>query len=149
MGLGNVRYSRLQRTRLSSHPRGAARFEAMNSLVSYLTDHCGQGRPELCAASDRLILTLVSIEYDNHRSLQRAVDGTATWRELYELYRLTCPPANIEPHYNIAPTTMIDVVVPYEAGRDLMAVRWGLIPSWWKKTAEEVKSTFAATSARL
>jgi len=26
----------------------AARFEAMNSLVSYLTDHCCQSRPELC-----------------------------------------------------------------------------------------------------
>lgn len=25
-----------------------ARFEAMDSLVSYLTDHCCQGRPELC-----------------------------------------------------------------------------------------------------
>lgn len=25
-----------------------ARFEAMSSLVSYLTDHCCQGRPELC-----------------------------------------------------------------------------------------------------
>src|ERR1700720_2848930 len=27
----------------------AARYDAMNSLVSYLTDHCCQGRPELCA----------------------------------------------------------------------------------------------------
>jgi len=27
----------------------AARFEAMNALVSYLTDHCCQGRPEMCA----------------------------------------------------------------------------------------------------
>ena len=27
----------------------AARYEAMNALVSYLTDHCCQGRPELCA----------------------------------------------------------------------------------------------------
>ena len=26
----------------------AARYEAMDSLVSYLTDHCCQGRPELC-----------------------------------------------------------------------------------------------------
>jgi ArsR family transcriptional regulator, arsenate/arsenite/antimonite-responsive transcriptional repressor len=26
----------------------AAQFAAMNSLVSYLTDHCCQGRPELC-----------------------------------------------------------------------------------------------------
>jgi ArsR family transcriptional regulator, arsenate/arsenite/antimonite-responsive transcriptional repressor len=25
-----------------------ARFDAMDSLVSYLTDHCCQGRPELC-----------------------------------------------------------------------------------------------------
>jgi ArsR family transcriptional regulator, arsenate/arsenite/antimonite-responsive transcriptional repressor len=27
----------------------AARYEAMNALVSYLTDHCCQGRSELCA----------------------------------------------------------------------------------------------------
>jgi DNA-binding transcriptional ArsR family regulator len=26
----------------------AARFETMNSLISYLTDQCCQGRPELC-----------------------------------------------------------------------------------------------------
>jgi ArsR family transcriptional regulator, arsenate/arsenite/antimonite-responsive transcriptional repressor len=26
----------------------AARLDAMNALVSYLTDHCCQGRPELC-----------------------------------------------------------------------------------------------------
>jgi hypothetical protein len=26
----------------------AAAFGAVNSLVSYLTDHCCQGRPELC-----------------------------------------------------------------------------------------------------
>jgi putative SOS response-associated peptidase YedK len=75
-----------------------------------------------------------------------------TWRELYELYRLTCPPVNTQPRYNIAPTTMIDVVVPHEAGRDLVSMRWGLIPSWWKKTAKEVPSTFnarAETGARF
>lgn len=27
----------------------AARYEAMTALVAYLTDHCCQGRPELCA----------------------------------------------------------------------------------------------------
>jgi hypothetical protein len=26
----------------------------------------------------------------------------STWHELYELNRLTCPPANIAPRYNIA-----------------------------------------------
>ena len=67
-----------------------------------------------------------------------------TWRELYEFYRLTCPPVNTQPRCNIAPTTTIDVVVPHEAGRDLMSMRWGLIPSWWKKTTKEVPSTFNA-----
>src|SRR5450759_4631317 len=67
-----------------------------------------------------------------------------TWRELYELYRLTCQPVNIEPRYNIAPTTMIDAVAPREAGCDLRVMRWGLIPSWWKKTAKEVPLTFNA-----
>ena len=52
-----------------------------------------------------------------------------TWRELCELYRLTCPPVNTEPRYNIAPTTTIHAVVPHEAGRDLLSMRWGLIPS--------------------
>jgi ArsR family transcriptional regulator, arsenate/arsenite/antimonite-responsive transcriptional repressor len=38
---------------ITSHREGrlmiyAAQFEAMNSLVSYLTDHCCQGRPDLC-----------------------------------------------------------------------------------------------------
>jgi putative SOS response-associated peptidase YedK len=33
-----------------------------------------------------------------------------TWRELAELYALTQPPRNLQPRYNIAPTTMIDVV---------------------------------------
>jgi len=63
-----------------------------------------------------------------------------TWCELYD----TCQPVNIAPRYNIAPTTMIDVVVPHETGRDLPTVRWSLIPSWWKKTAKEATSTFNA-----
>jgi DNA-binding transcriptional ArsR family regulator len=31
----------------------AARFEAMNALVSYLTDQCCQSRPELCRPKPR------------------------------------------------------------------------------------------------
>jgi len=49
------------------------------------------------------------------------------WRELYELYRLTCPPQNIEPRYNIAPTTTIDVVVPHEAGREFHQLKFAAI----------------------
>ena len=68
-----------------------------------------------------------------------------TWRELVALYRLTMPAVNLQPRYNIAPTTTIDVVVPRAGDRlELVQMRWGLIPSWWKKTAKEAPSTFNA-----
>src|SRR5208282_2651350 len=67
-----------------------------------------------------------------------------TWRELVELYRLTQPARNLRPRYNIAPTTTIDVVKSGNAGPELVPMRWGLIPGWWKKTAKEVPSTFNA-----
>src|SRR5271169_228338 len=67
-----------------------------------------------------------------------------TWRELVELYRLTQPARNLRPRYNIAPTTAIDVVRLMDTGPELIQMRWGLIPGWWKKTAKEVPSTFNA-----
>ena len=67
-----------------------------------------------------------------------------TWRELVELYRLTQPARNLRPRYNIAPTTAIDVLRLAETGPELVPMRWGLIPGWWKKTAKEVPSTFNA-----
>ena len=67
-----------------------------------------------------------------------------TWRELVELYRLTQPARNLHPRYNIAPTTAIDVVRSAETGPELVPMRWGIIPGWWKKTAKEVPPTFNA-----
>jgi putative SOS response-associated peptidase YedK len=67
-----------------------------------------------------------------------------TWRELVELYQLTQPAPNLRPRYNIAPTTSIDVLRLADAGPELVPMRWGLIPGWWKKTAKEVPSTFNA-----
>ncbi len=61
-----------------------------------------------------------------------------TWRELVELYRLT------QPARPIAPTTTIDVVRLADAGPELVPMRWGLIPSWWKKAIKEVPATFNA-----
>ena len=72
-----------------------------------------------------------------------------TWRELYELYQLTCQPVNIEPRYNIAPTTKINVVVPHGTGRDLPTMRWGLIPSWWKKTASVMAPSMSSPTYEL
>jgi putative SOS response-associated peptidase YedK len=67
-----------------------------------------------------------------------------TWRELVALYRLTIPAVNLQPRYNVAPTTTIDVIVPGGGKLKLARMRWGLIPSWWKKTAKEAPSTFNA-----
>jgi putative SOS response-associated peptidase YedK len=68
-----------------------------------------------------------------------------TWREIQELYGLIGPARNLEPRYNIAPTTAIDVL-KYGADRapELVSMRWGLIPSWWQKTVKDVPSTFNA-----
>ena len=35
-----------------------------------------------------------------------------TWRELVTLYGLTQPALNLQPRYNIAPTTNIGVLIP-------------------------------------
>ena len=70
-----------------------------------------------------------------------------TWREIVELYRLTVPAAperNLPARYNICPTTTIDAVIERGAKRELVPMRWGLVPSWWKKQAKETPATFNA-----
>jgi putative SOS response-associated peptidase YedK len=67
-----------------------------------------------------------------------------TWSEIHTLYRLTTPPANLQPRYNICPTTPINTVVAQDGKNGLVPMRWGLIPSWWKKRAKDVPATFNA-----
>ena len=67
-----------------------------------------------------------------------------TWQEIHELYGLVGAARNVEPRYNIAPTSAIDVVLLTIDGPALVLMRWGLIPSWWKKAAKDVPSTFNA-----
>lgn len=67
-----------------------------------------------------------------------------TWRELVALYRLTVPASNLEPRYNIAPTTTIDTVISGDGKLELARMRWGLCPSWWKKTLKDLPATFNA-----
>lgn len=70
-----------------------------------------------------------------------------TWEELVRLYRLTDPYmiSNLQPRYNICPTTEIDVVVRGDDQHALVPMRWGLVPSWWSKPLKEMKmATFNA-----
>ncbi|HUO97745.1 MAG TPA: SOS response-associated peptidase, partial [Rhizomicrobium sp.] len=66
-----------------------------------------------------------------------------SWRELYELYSLTDQdmiPSNFQPRYNIAPTQSVPVVRLKNGGRDLVMMRWGLVPSFAKDLSGGAKS---------
>ena len=68
-----------------------------------------------------------------------------TWAEVYDAMNLLGPPRNLRPRYNIAPTTHVDVVrLDADGQRELVSMRWGLIPVWWKKGAKDVPATFNA-----
>src|SRR5664280_640367 len=70
-----------------------------------------------------------------------------TWREIVALYRLTASASlerNLQARYNICPTTTIDAVIECDAKRELVPMRWGLVPSWWKKKVKETPATFNA-----
>ena len=68
-----------------------------------------------------------------------------TWAELHRLYMLTQPAPNLQPRYNICPTTTIDAVLAVDGKNVLAPMRWGLIPAWWSKPLKEMKlATFNA-----
>jgi putative SOS response-associated peptidase YedK len=70
-----------------------------------------------------------------------------TWEELVRLYRLTLdqPPPNTQARYNVCPTDPIDTIVGSDGKRELVSMRWGLVPRWWSKTIKDVKmATFNA-----
>ncbi len=67
-----------------------------------------------------------------------------TWTELNQYLRVLGAARNLQPHYNVGPTSTIDVVRLGEGGRELVAMRWGLVPFFWKKTLRELPATFNA-----
>ncbi len=69
-----------------------------------------------------------------------------TWNEVRDFLRLTQPnpPSNLPPRYNVCPADPIDVVLDHNGVRGLMQMRWGLIPAWWAKKANQSPATFNA-----
>jgi putative SOS response-associated peptidase YedK len=55
--------------------------------------------------------------------------------ELFETFSVVGPYMPV-PRFNIAPTTGIPVVKLAEEGREIVEMRWGLIPSWAKPDAK-------------
>ena len=77
----------------------------------------------------------------------RRFTNRLTWREIVALYRLSIPATperNLPARYNICPTDTIDAVIERGGRRELVPMRWGLVPSWWKKKAKEAPATFNA-----
>ena len=52
--------------------------------------------------------------------------------------------ANVEPHFNIAPTQILPVCTLGEGGPGLESMRWGLLPFW----AKDAKKSYSAINAR-
>lgn len=70
-----------------------------------------------------------------------------TWEEIVRLYRLplNVAPRNLQPRYNVCPTTTIDTIISHDGQRQLVPMRWGLVPRWWNKPLREMKlATFNA-----
>ena len=69
-----------------------------------------------------------------------------SWQEIHEFLSVVGAPHNLQPRYNIAPTTLIDMVRHDAEGRRELGrgVRWELIPNWWKKPLKDLPAAFNA-----
>ncbi len=65
------------------------------------------------------------------------------WDDVAKLYDLSKqgPLAqwNFQPSYNVCPTDSVPVIVPSFDGRQLVLMRWGLVPGWWSKPRKELR----------
>lgn len=71
-----------------------------------------------------------------------------SWEQIHQVAGLIGQPRNLPPRFNIAPTTAVEVVRPAtEGGAELVPMRWGLVPLWWRKPFKEMPATFNARIA--
>ena len=66
--------------------------------------------------------------------------------EVAEAFDLTGFP-ELAPRYNIAPTQPVAAVRAGEAGRELVRLRWGLVPAWARDTKQAPINARAETAA--
>ncbi len=71
-----------------------------------------------------------------------------SWRELHDLYSLTDQDyiPNLQPRYNVTPSQDLAAIRLNETGeRELVRLRWGLIPFW----AKDEKIGYKTINARV
>jgi putative SOS response-associated peptidase YedK len=65
---------------------------------------------------------------------------------LWEAFHLEpAAPLGLKPRYNIAPSQSVPIIRETEAGREMVMVRWGLVPHWSK----EPKTQYSTINARI
>jgi putative SOS response-associated peptidase YedK len=70
-----------------------------------------------------------------------------TWSEVLQFLRVFGPARNLQPHYTIAPTMTVDVIRLDKSGsRELVPMRWGLIPAWCKRPLGRTWGSGASTA---
>lgn len=67
----------------------------------------------------------------------------AATEAIAQRFNATNAPANLAPHYNVAPTQSMPVVIK-QSPNQLVLMRWGLIPSW----AKSGKTDYSMINAR-
>jgi putative SOS response-associated peptidase YedK len=72
--------------------------------------------------------------------------GRSAVRAICPTYQLPDgPPRNLQAHYNVAPTDPVDVVkLATGSATELVSMRWGLVPWWWKKPLKQLPASFNA-----
>ena len=70
--------------------------------------------------------------------------------ELKKRYKATKAPDSVPASYDVKPGQTMPVVNATEGGKtQIEMMKWGLIPSWWKKTEKMPFSTFNARDDRV
>lgn len=74
----------------------------------------------------------------------------ATPKAVQDHYHLAKPPKDLPLSFDISPGQTMPVVIADEDGKPILEMmKWGLIPSWWKKTEKIPFSTFNARDDKL
>ena len=68
----------------------------------------------------------------------------ASGEDLAERFHLAAVPAAVTPRYNLAPSQAVWTVRAAAGGRELVALRWGLVPAW----APEPRTAYHTHNAR-
>ena len=55
--------------------------------------------------------------------------------------------SEFQPRFNACPTDPADTIVEHDGKRELVEMRWGLVPYWWSKPLKELR--FATFNARV